>query len=245
MSEIGSSLTHLLEISKKIRMEKEELQRAIDSLVIQEDPLPPLYQRQRQLQKRKEELEQEVIPSFSYHGLVIEQFHWKPDIDEFVPCLIQLLKPFLTIHLCDTYETSKELLMKHKPIRIWVMERLTQMRLPPTTIQEGNITLIHPSTLLADDTTPINLINAVCGNTYFLKEGDPKELTLIINKHSIRVITMDGSIHSVMFLFVQLPIDRIAPGRVHPHRSIALEENHSLVSSEGVDERLSRVTHAQ
>ena len=87
MSEIGSSLTHLLEISRKIQAEKEELQRAIDSLVVQEDPLPPLYQRQRQLQKRKEELEREVIPSFSYLGLVIEQFHWKTGIDEFIPCV--------------------------------------------------------------------------------------------------------------------------------------------------------------
>ena len=244
MSEIGSSLTHLLEISRKIQAEKEELQRAIDSLVVQEDPLPPLYQRQRQLQKRKEELEREVIPSFSYLGLVIEQFHWKTGIDEFIPCLIQLLKPFLSIHLCDTYETSKELLMKHKPIRIWVMERLTQRRLPPSTIQEGSITLIHPSTLLADDTTPNNLINAVCANTYFLKEGDPKALTPIISKHSIRVITMDGSIHSVVFLFVGLPIERIAIRRVHPHRSVSLEKNHSPVSSKGVDGCLSRVTRA-
>ena len=198
MSEIKSSLTHLLEISQKISAEKASLQKAIDSLVVQENPLPPLYQKQSQLQKRKEELEREVIPSFSYLGLVIEQFQWKKDIDEFIPCLIQLLKPFLSIHLCDTYETSKELLMKHKPIRIWVMERLTQTRLPPSSIQEGTITLIHPSTLLADESTPIPLINAVCSNTYFLKEGDPKALTPLLAKHSIRVITMDGSIHSVI-----------------------------------------------
>lgn len=199
MSEINSSLTHLREISQKVASEKASLEKAIDSLVVQEDPLPPLYQRQSQLKKKKEALEREVIPSSSYLGLVIEQFHWKADIDPFIPCLIQLLKPYLTIHLCDTYETSKELLMKHKPIRIWVMERLTQTRLPPPTIQEGSITLIHPSTLLADETTPVPLINAVCTNTYFLKEGDPKALSSVISKHSIRVITADGSIHSVAF----------------------------------------------
>ena len=181
------------------------LQEECSSLSVIENPLPSLYEKRAKLQQQKESLERSVITSPSYLGLVVEQFHWKDGIDDYVPCLIQLLKPFMSIHLCDTYETSKELLLRYKPIRIWVMERLVQTKPPLPTLHEGDITLIHPSTLLADHSTPISIINAVCSNTYFLKEGEPKSLSSLIGKYHIRVITSDGSIHSVPFsLFCDL-----------------------------------------
>lgn len=102
-------------------------------------------------------------------------------------------------------------------MRIWVYERIRQLnsgQLPPLRLQEGRVTVIHPLSLcwpakppspLGDEATlarkeMIPLLNALTHNTYFLHESTPlhtQDLTALLSKHRIRVLTVDGSIHTV------------------------------------------------
>lgn len=102
-------------------------------------------------------------------------------------------------------------------MRIWVYERIRQLnsgQLPPFCLQEGRVRVVHPLSLcsptalrsrLGDEATlarkdMIPLLNALTHNTYFLHESTPlhtEDLAALLAKHRIRVLTKDGSVHTV------------------------------------------------
>lgn len=73
-------------------------------------------------------------------------------------------------------------------------------------IQSSFFTLIHPLSLCSTGSAIPAVLNAVVGTTYFLDTNqypltDPKiisSFSSILASRSIRVITTDGSIHSVI-----------------------------------------------
>ena len=82
---------------------------------------------------------------------------------------------------------------------------MTSSTIDTKPIQMPFFTLIHPLSLCSVTSSIASVLNAVVGTTYFLDINqypltDPKVISSfssLLTSRSIRVITTDGSIHSV------------------------------------------------